>query len=280
MTPKRKEATEWLTRHFPRETGQKRSDILKDGFREFTNHPHAYFIEQWKANSKETSCKDFTIRYCNIIGMAGELGGWNAKKCLNRLDKSYAWVDSTPNNVPEIGDICFWSNGFHVGVSMGADIGMPTDSQWSTLEVTTWYSVEGGQDQIIRDGKGNLVENRSFAWVKWKKYPDSKPALGGIPTPRYAPSMLQGWISLDRYFYGDDPEYWPDLANIALQDELGEELWVNREGEIVHPNAPDGAGGPGYFCSAGSLATDPFKHGLPHPLSPTSRYIDPLKLKG
>jgi hypothetical protein len=50
--------------------------------------------------------------------------------------------------------------------------------------------------------------------------------------------------------------------------------WVNQSGQVVHPDAPTGGGGPGYF-------KDPIPHGsaldalspVPHPHSPAGRYL-------
>src|SRR5438309_375753 len=44
--------------------------------------------------------------------------------------------------------------------------------------------------------------------------------------------------------------------------------WINADGDFVHPNAPNGGGGKGYFKSAAPLGTDLcHTSDLPHPLS-------------
>lgn len=50
--------------------------------------------------------------------------------------------------------------------------------------------------------------------------------------------------------------------------------WRNEKGAFVHPDAPGGGAGPGYFCSAGSVGetTDPFS-AFPHPDSPAGRNL-------
>jgi hypothetical protein len=50
--------------------------------------------------------------------------------------------------------------------------------------------------------------------------------------------------------------------------------WVNQTGNVVHPNAPSGGGGPGYFKPATplGLSGDTFSS-LPHPHSPAARHL-------
>jgi hypothetical protein len=51
-------------------------------------------------------------------------------------------------------------------------------------------------------------------------------------------------------------------------------LWVNSEGNVVHPNAPPGGGGPGYFKSATpSVSGDHLVPDVPHPFSPVGRNV-------
>jgi hypothetical protein len=55
-----------------------------------------------------------------------------------------------------------------------------------------------------------------------------------------------------------------------------ENLWINTDGDVVHPNAPNGGGGKGFFKSATPLGTDlDFNSDLPHPLSPVGRNTVP-----
>jgi hypothetical protein len=280
--------TQWLKKNFPLDDikGSKQSNFLLNSFTEFTNRTHQQYIDSWKAgNLGDTSCKDFSRKYCQENGIAGDVGNVDkptVKKYLKDHNLSYAWVDSRPDNVPGAGDICYWREINHVGISYGADIGPPTDMDWQNLDVLVWYTVEGGQDKQItktitgEDGVKRTVidENQSFAWVKWKKYPDQQPMLGGLKTNPYRSDLLAGWVCIDRYFYGSDPKKWPDLPESVLQGGIfpgDPSLWLNQDG-------PDGAGGPGYFSSAGTLFADPFKHDPPHPLAPATRYLDPLKV--
>src|SRR5689334_3776688 len=53
-------------------------------------------------------------------------------------------------------------------------------------------------------------------------------------------------------------------------------LWKNTDGDTVHPNAPNGGGGKGYFKSAAPFRTDlDFTSDLPHPFSPVGRNTVP-----
>jgi rRNA maturation protein Nop10 len=49
---------------------------------------------------------------------------------------------------------------------------------------------------------------------------------------------------------------------------------VNHDGEVVHPNAPRGAGGPGFFRKCGPLGCDVDTDSpVPHVHSPAARYV-------
>jgi len=51
-------------------------------------------------------------------------------------------------------------------------------------------------------------------------------------------------------------------------------LWVNSDGNVVHPNAPPGGGGPGYFKSATpSGSGDHLVPDVPHPFSPVGTNV-------
>ena len=50
--------------------------------------------------------------------------------------------------------------------------------------------------------------------------------------------------------------------------------WVNQNGDVVHPNAPRGGGGAGFFRECGPLGCDTDAGiAVPHPHSPGARYI-------
>jgi len=50
-------------------------------------------------------------------------------------------------------------------------------------------------------------------------------------------------------------------------------LWINTDGDVVHPNAPNGGGGKGSFKSAAPWGTnfDDYTSDRPHPFSPVGR---------
>jgi len=293
-TPIRVTAKEWLDKWFPiiPKDGKsglqgQRSDILKNEFRYFTNLTHDQIIAKWKAGDPMTTCKDFTRRYCQeVLGIDGTIGNIDPVSVKNYLQgegKSHAWVDSDRTRVPEVGDICYWKNAqgqnTHVNISHHMVMGVYTDDLDNPYipKVEVWYTVDGGQDH--KPPKFKLEE--SFAWIRGLPRPYHPPLGTDIQIDKgYSPDLLWGWVSLDLYFYWPDPsQFDPEkfASQQAANDDPTRSLWRSQDGPKVHPDAPEGAGGPGYFCSAGTLSADPFKHGLPHPLAPDARYTDPLK---
>jgi hypothetical protein len=50
--------------------------------------------------------------------------------------------------------------------------------------------------------------------------------------------------------------------------------WINENGDVVHPNAPQGAGGPGSFRNPNPLGWGGDLHSsVPHPHSPAARHV-------
>lgn len=50
--------------------------------------------------------------------------------------------------------------------------------------------------------------------------------------------------------------------------------WISESGDVVHPDAPQGSGGPGIFTSCGPLGCEVDLHSwAPHPHSPEGRYL-------
>jgi hypothetical protein len=59
----------------------------------------------------------------------------------------------------------------------------------------------------------------------------------------------------------------------------GADPWLNAEGLVTHPNAPQNSSGFGSGSGVGTLGTlADAGDGLPHPQSPTSKYMDPQLL--
>jgi hypothetical protein len=47
--------------------------------------------------------------------------------------------------------------------------------------------------------------------------------------------------------------------------------WISDDGQIIHPSAPQGAGGPGHFAGGKQLGSEVSMHGIAHPRSPAGR---------
>jgi hypothetical protein len=54
--------------------------------------------------------------------------------------------------------------------------------------------------------------------------------------------------------------------------------WLNTQGDVVHPDAPRGGGGPGLFARSGPLGADGEAELLPHPDAPAAGALDPVRL--
>jgi len=70
----------------------------------------------------------------------------------------------------------------------------------------------------------------------------------------------------------------PNVAPVQPEKHT-DSTWYNREGVLVHPDAPLGSGGLGFFGRAGSTESFRVSGGIPDPRSPASRTLDPLKLE-
>jgi hypothetical protein len=56
-------------------------------------------------------------------------------------------------------------------------------------------------------------------------------------------------------------------------------VWINHSGDVVHPDAPAGGGGPGFFRIAGPLCAGlVVLTRLLHHRAPAARTQDPLEL--
>ena len=56
--------------------------------------------------------------------------------------------------------------------------------------------------------------------------------------------------------------------------------WLSANGGVVHPDAPVGGGGPGFFRTAGATRTDGGMDELAHPDSPQATRLDTTELAG
>lgn len=55
--------------------------------------------------------------------------------------------------------------------------------------------------------------------------------------------------------------------------------WLNANGDVVHPGAPQGSGGAGLFAHPGALGADGESEALPHPAAPAAGALDPVRLQ-
>jgi hypothetical protein len=268
---KRIEAMVWLLSR----VDQKPVTSLMPAFEQLTGLTHQGLMDNWQANLEGkstfmTSCNAFVIQYSHGIQLPSKYVSFDISDIKKRLaddSKSHAWVDSADGMAPDSGDICIWAEGQHMGICTQAKSVL--DSGYVDGE---WYTIEGGQNHRVLinptplDDKGKpaptIDRKKSYDSIKWKKY------------STFLASRLHGWIDIDKYFHGPtgDPEFKP-------KTEARNRQWISRDGEIVHPDAPGGSGGLGYFAVNRTLPEDPFTPGqLPHPRSPEGRLVDPLKI--
>ena len=65
----------------------------------------------------------------------------------------------------------------------------------------------------------------------------------------------------------------PDDENRTPPPAPGPSPWISREGDVVHPDAPAGSGGPGRFRTAGSLGAEGNDSAFArHPDAPSVRF--------
>jgi hypothetical protein len=258
----RERALRWIDRNIPPLGQQITSDgaTAKD-FERLTGLTQADLETFWKGHegtnySKTnprpvlTSCNGFVGHYCSAIGLPSELGVFDLEKALRQFGKEHAWINSSGESKPRLGDICRWAT-THVGVGLYWDY---DGSAW------TWYTAEGGQGgpQYEKD-TGKFLGGHDI--VKRKKYPDAKNAP---PNPAFNPGMLLGWVDIE-------------LFQLSAEEYVSA-LWVNEDHHVVHPEAPAGVGGPGRFSSAEILGTHASLH-PPHPWAPAAHSLDPLDIE-
>jgi hypothetical protein len=210
---------------------------------------HALLWANWEQGGMMTACNEFVGWYGRKLGITDNVGRFDIETHLKAMGKAHAWVKSAADvQPPKPGDI-LRHTAFHMDVALHLRDGV-------------LYRVAAGQGGPIRkDGK--LVGGCDIL----------KRVKGNGP---YDYTKLQGWIDID-LFFGPPP---PPTPQQQPADGTTGSLWLNSDGDLVHPNAPGGGGGPGDFRVAGPLSADPFNDDPPHPWSPAARTLDPLALLG
>jgi hypothetical protein len=112
--------------------------------------------------------------------------------------------------------------------------------------------------------------------VEWKFNDAGDIRTFTVPTPLAIGTVSgtilpagQGWFTMTKSV-GPPPGALPDTPAARKTGSL----WLNGDGEVVHPDAPRGGGGRGFFRRAGCLFAEAFV--LPHPKSAAARTLDPL----
>jgi hypothetical protein len=239
-------------------TGEVRSDRDPVLFQKLTGGvTHEVLMEDWKKGGIRTVCIDFVCWYAGQMGIDiissipresrnPKVDGFFAlKETLVKCGKGYAFVAATKDApLPQCGDILRHGKGaFHVDVALGFD-----------------------GNVLLRAAGGQSSHPRPSDDVS-KEYDNVKRVRGSA---QYDFSNLQGWLDIEKFF-GPPPEA-PDGGKTGL-------LWFNGTGDVVHPDAPVGGGGPGFFRAASPLCAIAYYDFLPHPHSPTARTLDPRRIQ-
>ena len=288
----RTEAKKWIEDNMPPFGQDVYSDLHKKKFYDLTNVTHEELVAQWKTREGKppaerrnvplrTTCNEFVARFSLGIGLEN-LGRFDIKQHLEKVGKKYAWISASDSSQPRprFGDI-FFAKGTHVGVSLD-------------FAEDIWYTAEGGQGGPVYDDRGvpgkgiaptyKLIGGHDI--VKRKMHPDPKNAP---PTGPFDRSKLDGWVDIE-LFAAKPASQTVEGAVDRLQQQLGP--WINMDGGVVHPDAPNGGRGPGYFRAPGSVRTTPFglpeleprrpgipADRLPNPWSPAMTGLDPLAIQ-
>lgn len=257
----RERARDLLDQLVPSSTPVINSKLNGAKFTDITGQTHEDLITAWRKQEKKkakdraivTSCNSFAGEYTRKI-YGAFLGAFQLEAYVKSLKKGYAWVAATPGGAkPKDGDIVSHNPG-HMGISY-------------TFKGDVWHTVEGGQGgpQYTKDDEtGVLIEGQSSDNVKRLER-------------TYDPAKIIGWVDLE-LFVGAAASA-PATPRTPATNGANGFFWLDEDDELIHPHAPAGRGGPGKFRSAGTLYTDPFTHGLPHPWSPAARKLDPLAVQ-
>ncbi len=197
-----------------------------------------------------TTCLSFVLTYAKHLGYqmkfpGGFMASFEVATALARcdmgtpgkprfVDKSHAWVPFGGKKRPGYGDVVLFKHNDNEN-HIGISLGVAADTD-------SWETAESGQG-------GPALKHDAI-----EKF-----------TQQYLSRAHLGWVDIDLYFNGPPKPQGPQGTTGSL--------WINDERRLVHPNAPDGGGGPGYFRHAGVYAPDDGTHGLPHPSSPASRKV-------
>jgi hypothetical protein len=242
--------------------------ITSDGgtagkFKTITGLGHEDLVAAWKTQEGKlikdkatlTSCNSFVGIYSRSIGL-DYLGVFDFAVILKKLKKEHAWVVATADVRPKYGDIVR-HKAFHVDIALDF-----VGDKWNTVDGGQG-GPQYGKDEEDDQGRkivGKLIGGHDIVKRVERTYDATK---------------LQGWVDLELYL-GASAQ--PPTPQQPTDNGATGDLWLNEDGDVIHPDAPDGGGGPGYFRSAGILCGDPFADGLPHPWSPAARYLDPLAI--
>lgn len=126
---------------------------------------HETMTDSWSKGKNLTGCNAFVGWYGSRLGSAAYLGGFPLKEMLSSIGMERAWIDSTPDNRPQYGDI-LRHTAFHVDVALDFD-------------GDVLYRAAAGQGGKAA-GADVLCRVRGNGAYDWRS--------------------LQGWIDLDLYF--------------------------------------------------------------------------------
>jgi hypothetical protein len=138
---------------------------------EMTGLSQQNLTDNWAKGGIMTGCNGFTGWYCRQMGFPIYMGGFDLKGLVAKAGKPEAWIESTPDNYPDYGDI-LRHTAFHVDVCVG----------WDGEDEDILLRAAGGQG-------GKSVGHDIIKRVRG--------------TGSYDPKRLMGWIDID-IFFGDD----------------------------------------------------------------------------
>ena len=206
---------------------------------------HEWLRYQWDEKKRKiTTCMEFVIEYGKQLGyLRGTPGGYMGS----------FYVDTNLNQ-KEIKKGHAWVAYANNKRPKDGDVVLFSNEpghehigiSFTFTDEKTWVTLESGQGLV---GQYDSIKKKEQAW-------DAR--------------TLKGWVDLDLYF-GPAPEQQAPRRTTGS-------LWLNKEGEVAHPDAPTGGGGPGQFRAGRLLHADHLNDGLLHPRAPAARRLDPLEV--